>query len=270
MAKIIVVDIINVSPSQHVPTPKGGYNVLEVAYKESGKVGGKKLFDFANPAVFNLVSQLKQGDRVEVTLEKEAAKDGREFWQWKEVRQVAPGEVGAGSQEGSVQESASPVAHAAAPTTPYPTARPAGKVTGSNYETAEERAAKQIYIVRQSSITAALKLFEGQAKLPSVFDVIHLAEQFKEYVFNGIQNGGKDSRKETGQAKQEGIRVSGTDNAVAENIPVKVPVQVAPVKRGRPPAAKAAAPQPTPGYMQEYEQGDVDQDIPAFLNSLNS
>lgn len=56
--------------------------------------------------------------------------------------------------------------------------------TGSTYETAEERAQKQKYIVRQSSITAALKLIEIQGKqAPDQFAVISLAEQFEAWVF---------------------------------------------------------------------------------------
>ena len=47
------------------------------------------------------------------------------------------------------------VAAPAAPTT----SKPAGKVLGSTYDTPEERAKKQVYIVRQSSITASLGYF---------------------------------------------------------------------------------------------------------------
>ena len=55
------------------------------------------------------------------------------------------------------------------------------RVTGSNYETKEERAARQVYIIRQSSLSTAVELL-GQGK--SVADVIATAKQFEAYVFS--------------------------------------------------------------------------------------
>lgn len=56
----------------------------------------------------------------------------------------------------------------------------------SNYETPEERANRQVLIVRQSSITAALKFFElTKTKFSSVQDVTGLASDFENYVMNG-------------------------------------------------------------------------------------
>ncbi len=54
----------------------------------------------------------------------------------------------------------------------------------STYETPEERALRQKYIVRQSSITNAIALFElDKKRVPTVQDVIHVAKQFEDYVF---------------------------------------------------------------------------------------
>ena len=60
---------------------------------------------------------------------------------------------------------------------------PTTKVAGSNYETREERAARQRLIVRQSSITAALSWYTGQAGNPTVEDIKVLAEEFTDFVF---------------------------------------------------------------------------------------
>ena len=55
--------------------------------------------------------------------------------------------------------------------------------SNSTYATKEERAQTQKYIVRQSSITAALKLLELQGKKTvDQFAVIALAEQFESWV----------------------------------------------------------------------------------------
>lgn len=62
--------------------------------------------------------------------------------------------------------------------------KPAGKVTGSNWETSEERALRQRYIVRQSSITAALTfLGDGAMEVKQVLDI---AKQFEEFVFSKV------------------------------------------------------------------------------------
>jgi hypothetical protein len=52
------------------------------------------------------------------------------------------------------------------------------------WETPEERAKKQIYIVRQSSVSAAINLLTAHAKTtPKVEDVIDIARQFEAFVF---------------------------------------------------------------------------------------
>ena len=48
-------------------------------------------------------------------------------------------------------------------------------------ETKEERAARQVYIIRQSSLSTAVELL-GQGK--SVDEVIKVAKQFETYVFD--------------------------------------------------------------------------------------
>lgn len=51
----------------------------------------------------------------------------------------------------------------------------------STYETAEERAAKQVYIVRQSSISSAIALNNNAKATPT--DIIKTAKVFEDYVF---------------------------------------------------------------------------------------
>jgi hypothetical protein len=66
-----------------------------------------------------------------------------------------------------------------------PTRSSGGSVTvKSNYETSEERAARQLLIVRQSSLSNALQYFEVTKGKPSVDDVLNLANQFADFVFN--------------------------------------------------------------------------------------
>lgn len=226
--KTITIDIISVGNETKVPTARGGYSKLEVAYKDNGQVKGKNLVDFTNPDLYKFVKGLKQGDHVVVDIEKEAGSDGREYWQWKTAA------IGRKEETGTplpIQEASNSGPNAT------PTHRPStGKVLGSNYETPEERARRQVLIVRQSSITAALKWFELNGGTADVQEVVEIAEEFSRYVFNGVDNA-KES-KETQRASTHTVVEKGgalVSQAVAVSDPA--PVSSAPVaakRRGRP------------------------------------
>lgn len=63
--------------------------------------------------------------------------------------------------------------------------KPAGKVLGSTYATAEERAKTQVYIVRQSSITAAINYLSlMKVTKASTEEVVAIAKDFEKYVFS--------------------------------------------------------------------------------------
>jgi hypothetical protein len=171
MAKQMVISVIQVGEEQS----KGNYTQFEIAYKASGKVEGKVFRSFVHPEVYQAAKALKVGDVATVTLDKELGKDGKEYWQWTAL--AAGGDV-AVSPAASVSNVASSAATAAG--------KPAGRVTGSNYETPDERAARQVNIVRQSCLGYSLKFFEQTNSDVAIDDVIILAEKLKEFVFNGL------------------------------------------------------------------------------------
>jgi hypothetical protein len=159
----MLINIVDVgSPNTHAAKNGRSYQSIEVTYKnEQGQVANKKLMSFSNPSVFNYIKELTKGAQVNVT----TTKDANGYWQW----------TGIGG-DGSVAT---------------PESKPAtgGRVTGSNYETKEERAARQILIVRQSSLSSAVELL-GTGK--SVAEVIATAKQFEEYVFGKDANPTKE------------------------------------------------------------------------------
>lgn len=70
-------------------------------------------------------------------------------------------------------------------------ATPVAAKTTSTYETSEERAKKQVYIIRQSSISAAINLLGTGAKTPAAISlVLDTAKAFEDYVF-GVEALGK-------------------------------------------------------------------------------
>lgn len=155
----MLINIVDVgAPNTHAAKNGRSYQSIEVTYKnDQGQVANKKLMSFSNPSVFNHIKDLTKGASLNVS----TTKDANGYWQW----------TGIGGDE----------------TAPTSDAKPAtgGRVTGSNYETKEERAARQILIVRQSSLSSAVDLL-GPGK--SVEDVIATAKQFEEYVFDQAED----------------------------------------------------------------------------------
>jgi hypothetical protein len=145
---------------------KGGkdYEFLDLDYRNlsfDDKAEAKKIMPFGSKEVFATLKNSSNGDVFTVLREK----DDAGYWQW------------IGIASGDVQiERASSGATAA----PAKAATPAPK---STFETPEERAKKQIYIVRQSSISAAIDTLKTDKKSPTVEEVLAVAKQYEQFVF---------------------------------------------------------------------------------------
>lgn len=145
------IQLIDVS-IEDVPTAKGGYKAMSVAFKDlsSGKVDAKKLVSFsADKGVWETLAKAAKGDTFSVDTEK----DEKGYWQW----------VGIHRQDGAPKATVVP--------------------TKPTYETPDERAQKQVYIVRQSSVASAVELLKDHGKQPNPDEVIKVARQFEAYVF---------------------------------------------------------------------------------------
>lgn len=158
----MLINIIDVGqPNTHAAKNGRSYQSMEVTYKDqSGKTSSKKLMSFSNPSVFNAAKNWQKGDAVNVITQK----DDQGYWQW----------TGIGGDENVAEQ-------------PKQSATPT-RVTGSNYETKEERAARQVLIVRQSSVASAVAaLAIGAKSAPSAADVIKYAKDIESYVFGQAQ-----------------------------------------------------------------------------------
>ena len=158
----IQIEILNVSKAKF---PK--YEQLDVAYRDLGqnKVAGKKLVSFLYPEVFKALDGAQTGVKFTIEMNKEAGKDGKEYWQWQSISQ-------------GVSEASMPTANSS----------PKGNTSPkSTYETPEERAKRQVYIVRQSSISSAVDFFKDK-KTATEADVLKLAQEFVDFVFEKEYN----------------------------------------------------------------------------------
>lgn len=152
----MLITIINVS----APEPEKTWSKIEVTYKDSyGKVNSKAIRSFTG-GVYTSLQSLKSGDQVEVT----QVKNAKGYLDWTAVG--PPGSAPAAAEAPAAKGNAAPAARA------------------STYETPEERAKKQVYIVRQSSISAAIGALSVGGKAPlDAQAVIDYAKKLEAFVF---------------------------------------------------------------------------------------
>lgn len=146
------ITIVDISSLQSLVSQGGKpYKAAELTYKnEQGQIASKKIMEFDK--LLPSFLSFKSGDVLDVVEVENGA-----YPKW-----VRASVVTGGSQ---------PVKIGSGVGTPKST---------STYETSEERAKKQVYIVRQSSIGHAVNLLGSGAKLALVLDT---AKAFEEYVF---------------------------------------------------------------------------------------
>lgn len=134
---------------------KWGKAVVEYTY--NGEARKQNIMSFTNPDVFKKVQELT-GQNVEVEL----TKNDKGYTEWKSITAGAAGGQSAPGASASVT-----------------------RVSGSNYETKEERAARQVLIVKQSSLSAAVATLSVGAKTPpKAEDVLDLAQEYTDWVFD--------------------------------------------------------------------------------------
>jgi len=135
---------------------KGKYSMALVAYRENGQLKEKKLMSFGGGAgAFKVLTKASQGQVYTIT----TVKNDKGYWDWTEATlgTAAP------AQGGGQVATASPK---------------------STYETAEERANRQVLIVRQSNISSAIEFLKlNPKKTPTTAEVLEVAKQFEAYVF---------------------------------------------------------------------------------------
>lgn len=157
------IKFISVESVDKVTKTNKPYVELEVAYKNidfGDKLEVKKLNPFGNKDVYNTLKTAKSGEVYDI----ERVKNEGGFWDWVSIK------------GGNAAQTPSQTATVASGSTSFTSPK-------STYETADERAKKQVYIVRQSSISAAIETLKTDKKNPSVQDVIETARQYEAFVF---------------------------------------------------------------------------------------
>jgi hypothetical protein len=199
----IQIEILTVGAIQSIPTKNGkSYNVIEVAYKKDGKIEGKKLMSFVSPSVFAAVQKFKQGDVCYVETEKGAPNAaGQSFWQWNSIQSAG---------DGSAQPAVREVAPAGQGSTTGTTQK-----ASSSYPTNEERAATQVYIVRQSSLSNAIALANATGdKKATTTTIIAAAKEFEAFVL------GKEVATPVAPKNREPVKYEAAMDDFEDDIPL--------------------------------------------------
>ena len=151
--KVVAID------NQTAKSAKGkDYRLVEVTFKNmsfQGKVETKKHNEFGDKNVFDTLKNAQAGDEFVITREK----DQNGYWQW------------IGISSGST-----------APAASSGNAVPAKATGGGNWETSEERAKKQVYIIKQSSLGHAIETLKTDKKAPTKDEVLQLAQEYTNWV----------------------------------------------------------------------------------------
>lgn len=140
------IEVVQVSEAKGKTNARGGkFNSAELVYKRDGKVEAKSFPDWANKDIYPSILACQSGQIKTVDVGNEKVNG---YWQWQSI---SDSDI---SNDGNVvpQQADQRPAQAAS----RPTTTSTGKVTGSNYETPQERAFKQRCIVAQSSIGSAI------------------------------------------------------------------------------------------------------------------
>lgn len=141
---------------------KGKYKMAEIAYKDlvKGQTSSKKLMSFTNPVVYKTMTDAKKGEVYNVDL----VKNEKGYWDWTAVALANAVNTVSGGH-------------------PEPSGGKASPSPKSTYETAEERAQRQVLIVRQSSAATAVAALKTDKKSPTSNEVIAYAQDLENYVF---------------------------------------------------------------------------------------
>lgn len=156
MAFQVKIQEVNV---EFVKNGKNGYEVANVNYLYKGDAKTTKIMSFSNPQVFKDVQKY-----VNKTVNVETTQNGK-YTNWAKIEPVE-------SAESSTSAATSGYA-----------SKPGSTPVRSTYETPEERAQRQLMIVRQSSISNAITFSQMRGQTPDIEILLEIAQDFVDFVY---------------------------------------------------------------------------------------
>lgn len=153
------IEVLNVSKTTRPGSkPGSSFGQLDVAYKnlDDGKVSAKKVMSFGDwKNAYEVLQSANANEQFTVKNEKKG-----DYWVWTEV------------SKGVSENNAT-----------APKSQSGNPVPRNTYETPEERARRQVLIVRQSSLSAAIDTLKTDKVVPKREEVVELAAYYHDFVF---------------------------------------------------------------------------------------
>ena len=142
------------------------YQQVEVQYLSNGRAGKRQIMSFNPNGVYDSLLAAQEGQEFEIT-----TKQDGEYPNWDTATPVSA------SDESKAKQSIAAEGKPAKGATAFK----------STYETPEERAKKQVYIVRQSSLSNAIAMYAAtDQKNIDEGDIVATAREFEAYVFDNV------------------------------------------------------------------------------------
>ena len=166
----MLIKIVAVSTEMKTNAKGTSYKALTVDFRDdSNKLSSKTINVFgAQKRTGEILEEASPGQVYEVT----AVKNNAGYWDWTDAR-ITTEQLGSTSTVSAAQASSKPQTNTSASS------------GGRGFETPEERAKKQVYIVRQSSLANAVAtLSVGSKTAPKPEEVIAVARKYEQYVFD--------------------------------------------------------------------------------------
>lgn len=159
------IQVLDVKTSTKTSVTGKPYQNVEIAFKniDQGKVESKNLTEYSK--VFKQVAEAIVTKFYDVATEK----DAKGYWQWTSFTLGEPAEA------------------PSAPTSFKPDPAKANAVPKSNYETADERAARQVLIVKQSCLAQSVAYYNHPSFAKQNITeehVLNIAQVFVDWVFS--------------------------------------------------------------------------------------
>lgn len=168
----MLIKIVSVS-IEKIKKGKADYSKATVIYTFNGQARTQNIISFANPAIFSKVQEwevaLPEGE-----VDVQVGKNDQGYNEWRSIGDAS------GAESPDTTKVNAPGAMPRSSTYQAPT---------RDFEGREERAARQVLIVKQSSLTAALKYHELLDQGIEADNVLLTAQKFADWVFeNGNNN----------------------------------------------------------------------------------
>jgi hypothetical protein len=144
--------------TENVVKGKSRYTKAVVTYTYNGEARSQTMMSFSNPTIFKQVQELAPGTEIDVDI----GKNDAGYNEWKSIQ--------VGGSNGSTSNASAQTASTT-------------RVSGSNYETREERASRQVLIVKQSSLAQAVASHGPDVAAVPVDQILDRAQTFADWIF---------------------------------------------------------------------------------------